>query len=57
VQLFFQEDWSLEIMLKSWDGKEKHPSEKSRAVHPARSVGGRGHAEKDQDREGMATGS
>lgn len=44
-------------MLKNWDSKEKHPSEKYQAVHPARSVEGRGHAEKGQDQEGMANGS
>lgn len=57
VQLFFQEYWSLEIMLKNWDGKEKHPSEKYQVMHPAHSVGRRGHAKKDEGWEGMANGS
>lgn len=39
-------------MLKNWDSKGKHSSEKYRAVHPAHSVGGMGCTEKDQDREG-----
>lgn len=35
-------------MFKNWDSKENTPVKNTEPMHPACSVGGRGHAERDQ---------